>query len=315
MPAELIRFNNVTKELGDKLVLENINLTIEQGDILGIIGPSGSGKTTLLNTLIGFHEPDDGDVLFRLSLTEKLRSVHTHLLEVKKNFGFTSQVLSFYPKLTAAENVKHFGYLYGITGNVIDANMGNLFSFTHLEPHKHKLAEHLSGGQQRRLDIACGLIHRPRILIMDEPTSDLDPLLKEEMMQMIKEINKQGVTIILSSHYLDGIERICNRIVILNDGRIVEQGTMAEIKRAAGQSDVIRVQSTNNNTLAVAWLAQRLPIDEITEKSNELIVRTTETETALMEMVTAAKERRVKITKLDVQKPTLKEIFEVLTKK
>ncbi len=308
---ELIRVQNLSKELNGQLILDDVSFAVEKGDIFGIVGQSGSGKTTLLNTLIGFLEPDGGEVLFSLDGTG-YKPLHSHLAEVKKNFGFTTQLYSFYPRLTAAENFTYFSRLHNVPAKVIKSNMDNLFNFVNLGEYKNRRAEHLSVGMQRRLDIACGLANKPKILILDEPTADLDMIMKDEIMNLIKTTNEQGTTVVLSSHFLEGIEKICNKIAILRKGKLIQCGSMEEIKNSLDQSDAIHIESSDNSVLLKE--APSLRIEEAIDKGKEIVLFTKETEEAIARLVLLSRRKGITINKFNIRKPSLREVFEAAVK-
>ena len=217
---EIIQLKGVDKWYRTNRVLEDINLTVEEGDVFGIIGQSGSGKTTLLNLIAGFNQPSDGDVVYFSKIDHKAKRLHKHFNKIKKHLGYMPQHTSLYPKLTVKENVMHFGQLYNVKKKTLVVNAKNLLQFTGLYDHRNKLVEHLSGGMQKRLDLTCCLTHKPKILLLDEPTADLDPVMQEDILRLIQEVNKQGITVIISSHHLESIERICNKIAILTGGTL-----------------------------------------------------------------------------------------------
>ncbi|MBN1275128.1 ABC transporter ATP-binding protein [Candidatus Woesearchaeota archaeon] len=237
MPEEFFRVRNVKKAFGNHLVLSGVNLDVHKGEILGIIGTSGSGKTTLLHVLIGFLKPDKGEVRILLEPphralgTPTYKDVHKHLSLVKQVFGFASQIPSFYDNLTVLENLKYFGSLYDLPKYTIQTNMKILLHLMDLEQARKLLGKNLSGGMERRLDIACALIHDPAVLILDEPTADLDPVLRNHIYDLIRKINNKETTIVLASHHLSDLERVCDRIAILKDGKIFTVGTLEEIKK------------------------------------------------------------------------------------
>ena len=224
----IIKFDNYVKVYRHRVVLDNVNLEIEEGKIHGIVGMSGAGKTTLLNSMIGFVQPDAGDVLFNLN--GQFKSVYSHPLVINRMFGFSSQHPSVYPQLSVEENLSHFGSLYDVPRKLKYDSIKHLLDLTNLEDARHKLANQLSGGMQKRLSIACALVHSPEILILDEPTSDLDPILRKQTWNIVKEVNKQGKTVIVTSHFLDEVEAFCDDVAVLNDGRVVEQGSLDELK-------------------------------------------------------------------------------------
>ena len=193
---DLIRIENVTKKFGKHTVLNNLSLSIPDQGIFGIMGLSGCGKTTLLNIMIGFWQPDSGKVFF------KSLEVHKNQKIINQIFGFATQDGSVYPKLTVVENLRYFGKLYNMEYSDIERRIPEILKLVELEDSKNVLAEELSTGMYRRLDIACSIIHNPKVLILDEPTGNLDPVLRKKVMAMIKRINDQGTNVIITSHLL-----------------------------------------------------------------------------------------------------------------
>jgi ABC-2 type transport system ATP-binding protein len=194
MQEPLIVVDKLGKSFGRKKVLSNVSFEVKPGEIIGMIGASGSGKTTLLNMLIGFISPDTGDVKYKepQMIADKpiYKSVFKQQKKFKNIYGFAAQLPSFYEKLTVKENLYYFGELYSLSKEVLHSNVHSLLKLIDLEAASNQLGKNLSGGMERRLDIACALIHNPQVLIMDEPTSDLDPLLRRSIWALIK-TNKQ----------------------------------------------------------------------------------------------------------------------------
>ncbi|MBD3354724.1 ATP-binding cassette domain-containing protein, partial [Candidatus Woesearchaeota archaeon] len=236
----LIKFKNMTRGFKDKKVLKNISLEIKKGEIFGIIGMSGSGKTTLLNTLIGFLDPEKGDIYYYNKKTKKHEPISEDPLEKRKMFGFATQMPSFYPKLTIEENLDHFGSLYNLKSKTRKKNIKRLLKMIGLKSEKDLLAQTLSGGMEKRLGIACALIHDPDVLILDEPTANLDPVLREETWELVEKINRSGTTVIVASHLLDELEPICGRIGILHNHSLVKIGTPDQLKGKYSKNEEIR---------------------------------------------------------------------------
>ncbi len=226
----IIKIQNLNKQFHNKEILKNINLSIKKKEIFGLIGMSGSGKTTLLNLIIGFHYADFGKIYYNHG--NKLIESNKDLALMRQKIGFAPQEPSFYPKLTALENLEHFGSLYNISHSVILANANALLKLTRLEQSKHTLAQELSFGMQKRLGIICALIHKPELIILDEPTADLDPILREEILSLILKIKKKGITVIIASHFLDDMEEICDRVAIIKNGRIIKCASVKDIKKS-----------------------------------------------------------------------------------
>ncbi len=313
---ELIQLKGVSKEYRTNKVLEDINITIQEGDIFGIIGQSGSGKSTLLNLIAGFLRPSEGEVLYFSKIDHQPKDLQRHFHKIKRHMGFTPQHSSFYPKLTVKENLLHFGQLYGIEKNTLIANAKNLLQFTGLYEHRDKLAEHLSGGMQKRLDLACSLIHKPKVLLLDEPTADLDHLLQEDIIRLIQEVNKQGITIVIASHHLESFERICSNIVILNQGKVHSAGNIEEIRKPYLKENITITIKTGQDKERIIALAKRLPLKKIVDQGHQLVLYPTEAGIALNSLLQIIKEEQLYLHDIDLRKPSLNEIFEkIITNK
>lgn len=320
--STIIEINNLTKTFGKHKVLDNLNLKINSGDIFGIIGMSGSGKTTLLNTLIGFYKPEDGDILFHpskslVSDSKSMKSVFKNLKMVKKSFGFATQNPSLHMKLTVQENLDHFGDLYGLTKDIKNNNIDNLLQLTGLESARHTIAANLSGGMQKRLGIACALIHKPSVLILDEPTADLDPILRKQIWQLIKKINQQGTTIIISSHFVDEIQTLCDQIGILNYGSVVKSGSPNQLRGIYTSSDEIHLETLSGNyTGLMTYLNTKahLKVTKMIKQEHKLLIYTEKAEKTLHDILHYLETKKESLIDVDVNKPSLAEVFSALAK-
>ncbi len=314
----LFKVEKVSKIYGNRYILNNINFEVYGGEILGIIGTSGSGKTTLLNMLSGFIKPDKGNIYYRDShlisanKTEDFRNVSKHQNQLKRGYGFAAQVPSFYPNLTVKENLHYFGSLYNLTKQAIKINTENLLQLVGLTQSQHVLAQDLSGGMQRRLDIACSLIHNPHILMLDEPTADLDPILGHKIWSLLHIINQKGTTIILASHHLSELEEVCNRIVILQEGRIAAIGKPEEIKAKSQLQESIILQSYPGNYNKIIENLKKLNLNDIqnyTIKENKLFIQTLKPREIIHKVLNATTEAEEKVIDVEIIKPTLDKVF------
>ena len=246
----IYKTEHFSKIFGDRYILNDINLKINQGEIFGIIGTSGSGKSTLLHSLVGFLKSDKGDIKFRnvnmlnTKDAESFRSIYKHQKELKRLYGFAAQTPSFYPNLSVLENLCYFGTLYNLSKEAIRSNIEYLLNLVGLTQSQHVLAKELSGGMQRRLDIACSLIHDPKILLLDEPTADLDPVLSSKIWNLLRIINQRGTTIILASHHIIELDRLCDRVAIIKDGMIRAIGKPEEIKSKKLPRESVHIRSS-----------------------------------------------------------------------
>jgi ABC-2 type transport system ATP-binding protein len=312
--AAALKVQNLTKELGKRIILDNIDFEVKEGEIFGIIGMSGSGKTTLLNHLIGFYEPDEGTIFYQSNT--KLQDLKKHGTEVKRTFGFSPQTPSFYPKLTVEENLLHFAALHQVKGDDFKSNMNNLLELTKLKEHKDKLAEYLSGGMQRRLSIICGLIHKPKVLILDEPTADLDPVLREEAWSLIQSINKLGTTIVVASHFLEELEVVCDRVAIIHESKMISYGTIEEIKDRYGEKTVeIQVQTDKKYFPLIIANINRANVMKVNDGKDILTLYTQKPKDTLYELAQLLRNQTIQAYGLEVHRPTLKEVFESISLK
>jgi len=299
---------NVTKLFGKNIILEDINLNIPYGSIFGIIGISGSGKTTVLRALIGFLKPEKGTVLFQSLNFRKNRT------EMIRQFGFAAQDKSFYSKLTVKENLIYFGIQYDMSYHEIEKKIPETLKLVGLEGVENMLAAHLSSGMQKRLDIACAIIHEPKVLILDEPTEDLDLRLRKEILNLLKKINKEkNVTIVLTSHLLREIEPVCSRIAILHNKRIQKIGTIDSLREDFSHNTEIHVESFPGKYGRMIKELGKHKIKAVS-KGHEMIIYTKKAESILSSVMNMLKKRGEKLIELDITKPTLEEIFEEITK-
>lgn len=310
MKTPLIEVKKVTKIFGKNIVLSEIDLSIPQNKIFGIIGESGSGKTTLLKAMIGFVRPDSGEIIF------ENKEVSKNMQSIRDRFGFASQDNCFYPKLTIRENLEFFGTLYGISKELIQINIKKLLKFVELEKSENVVAENLSSGMQRRLDIACSLINNPKVLIMDEPTQDLDPVLRKEIVNLIRKINENGTTVILTSHLLFEAEVLCDEIAILHEGKILEVGTPDQLKSMYSKNQEIHLETNPGRyDLVLRHLKGEKYIQHVEHKGHKIIIYTPKAEQVLKRLLMLISRLNEELVDVDLRKPSLNEVFESLVTK
>jgi len=260
----------VIKKLSKKYrsfdALKNVNLSIKEGEIFGLLGPNGAGKSTLIHILGGLVKPTSGNVFIKgLDISKKLS-------ETKKMIGIALQENSFYESLSVKENIMYFGSLYGIDKKTLEDRTEYLLELFTLSSKKDTAAGKLSGGMRKKLNIICSLIHDPEILILDEPTAGLDPVSKRNLWEIIKRINETNTTIIITSHLMEDIEALCNRIAIIVSGTIIAEGTLNELKRFI-QMTILRITVNPYKIKEVREILNRINIDfEIFD--NVVMIRT-----------------------------------------
>ncbi len=302
-----IQFQNIKKRFGKNEVLIGVNLEIPYGERFGIIGVSGSGKSTLLNILIGFLRANKGSIYYNL------RDILKEKKMVRKTFGFAAQDGSFYEDLTVIENLRYFGTLYGMSKYDIDKRSDGLLSLVGLTKAKKTLGKNLSRGMQKRLDIACAMIHEPKVLILDEPTEDLDPMRRKDILLLIKKINVRGTTIIITSHILSEIESICTKIGILHGGKIIETGSPADLKGRYYRNDEIHIETEPGNYNKIVQKLKKRYVDEVEVHEHKMVVKTPQVDKVLDDLLKAIRMSKEKVLDINVSKPSLEEVFTALT--
>ncbi len=233
----MISVNNITKNFGGISALSDLTFTVNKGEIFGIVGPDGAGKSTLLRLISGILYPDKG------SITINDVNVHENTFRIKENLAYMPQRFGLYEDLTVEENLFFFGRLFGVKKKGIAERVIKLYDFSRLGPFKNRLAGNLSGGMKQKLGLACSLIHSPDIILLDEPTNGVDPVSRREFWKILYDLLTEGVTIIVSTPYLDEAER-CTRVALMYSGRLLTLGTPSEIKSTVKDS-LLEVISTD----------------------------------------------------------------------
>lgn len=218
----IIEVKELSKSYKDNKAVDNISFNVEQGRIYGILGPNGAGKSTTIKMLAGLLSQDSGTIVYEGDSTIEKWS---------KNIGLVPQNIAIYDELTAKENISFFVSLYGITGKEKEERIAQTLKFVGLEDVKDKPAKEYSGGMKRRLNIACAIVHAPKLIIMDEPTVGIDPQSRNYILESVKNLNKHGTSVIYTSHYMEEVEAICDRIIILDKGRIILNDEKDNIKK------------------------------------------------------------------------------------
>jgi ABC-2 type transport system ATP-binding protein len=312
-PDSVLLLSSITKSFGQTLILSDVNLEFKKQDIIGIIGLSGSGKTTLLNLITGFLVPDDGKILYKDLKKGQVYDVLESKAELTRLFGLAPQKPSFYHKLTVWENLDYFASLYNMRYAERKKRILSLLELVNLEHAHDTLGEKLSGGMQRRLGIACSLVHDPEILILDEPTADLDPILRKEIWALIQKINRQGKTILLTSHFLNEVEDLCTKIGVLNKHKICAYGTKKELEKGFSQEEVVKVlfKSKDYSKFIQKIQKEDLSVVQIDIKRDFLLIRTKNTQ-AVIKFIMNYLEKNSKEEMLDFElnKPSLNQLFE-----
>ena len=224
--AAAVVVTNLAKNFNGRKALDGVSLELREREVLGLLGPNGAGKSTLVRTIMGRVKPNGGEVMIFGRRAPAGDNV------AREQVGIVPQEIALYPLLTARENLTVFGRYYGLDGTSLDSAIAESLAWAGLAERASDITKTLSGGMKRRLNMAAGVIHKPRILLLDEPTVGIDPQSRERIYQMIETLRAGGVSLIYTTHYMEEAERLCDRIAIIDHGKIIAQGTKDELVRS-----------------------------------------------------------------------------------
>lgn len=305
-----IKVKNVTKRFNDKLVLNNIDFEIKKGDIFGLIGPNGAGKSTLINIITGLLKPSSGDIEIGG------HSVLKETVKAKEYIGLVPQELAIMETMSAYDNLEYFGAFYGLGGKLLKERIAEALEVTGLRERKKEKVKKFSGGMKRRLNLAIAIMHRPKILIMDEPTVGVDPQSRNCIFEFIKKVNrKNNTTVIYTSHYMEEVESLCNDIFILDLGKEIASGSKQEIKSMANIHGTVRfkVKDYNEEFIFMIKKLQGVKDGFIVDDTINLLID--ENNFVLEDLLKLAADNDKKIISFNLEEASLEEVFLSLTGK
>ncbi len=227
--------SRLRRSFGDRVAVDDLSLRIDDGERYGLLGPNGAGKTTAISMICGLLRPDAG----RIMVGD--REVTTDAVEARREIGFVPQEIAVYGDLTAAENLRLFGRLHGSRGAELDRRVAETLELLGLAGRAHDRAETFSGGMQRRLNIGIGLLHRPSLLVLDEPTVGVDPQSRNAILDAVERLAADGMSLLYTTHYMEEAERLCDRVGILDEGVMIAEGSRRELVAELGQLDRLRL--------------------------------------------------------------------------
>lgn len=306
----MIHIENLVKRYGELVALDHLNLDIREGEIFGLLGPNGSGKTTAINCLLALLKYDKG------TITIFGKPMHPDSYEIKKQIGVVPQNIAVFDQMTVYENIDYFCGLYVPEKTRRKALVEEAIAFAGLEDYKKMLPRKLSGGLLRRLNIACGIAHQPRLIIMDEPTVAVDPQSRNKILEGILELNKKGATVIYTSHYMEEVEQICSRIVIMDHGRSIASGTTEELKQMIKTAETICIENislTQEQLDELGTLPHIFQVDYTPEQT--LTVKCTNAKHNLIRVLNYLQNQEISFGRVFSEQPTLNDVFLEITGK
>ena len=307
----MIHIENLVKRYGEVLALDHLNLDITEGEIFGLLGPNGSGKTTAINCLLALLKYDKGEI------TVFGEPMHLDSYEQKRQIGIVPQNVAVFEQMSVYENIDYFCGLYVKEKQKRRELVEEAIAFVGLEDYRKMLPRKLSGGLLRRLNIACGIAHQPRLIILDEPTVAVDPQSRNKILEGIVALNKKGSTIIYTSHYMEEVEQICTRIVIMDHGRCIASGTKEELKQMIKTGETICIEGvmlTDGQIEAIRALPHVFQTDYKQEESR-LVIKCTSAKHNLIRVLNYLQQEEVPFGRVFSELPTLNDVFLEITGK
>lgn len=304
----MLKANELSKSYKDVKALSGISIEVKKGELYGLLGPNGAGKSTCINILSSLIKPDFGEVFYDgKPLSENIKNCRQLL-------GVVPQEIALYEELSAFENLIFWGKLYGIKGKALETKINELLKMMGLfDRRKHKVKTY-SGGMKRRINIAAALLHNPDIVFMDEPTVGIDPQSRNLIFEVIEQLHAKGLTMIYTTHYMEEAERLCDRIGIIDEGRILREGTLDELRKASSIKEEITLKFSNPEKTDLSSLKgkheQNLILNE-----HELILSSNQSDVDLPLLIQDCLVSQLKIENISISNVNLESIFLELTGK
>ncbi|GGG89743.1 ABC transporter ATP-binding protein [Paenibacillus radicis (ex Gao et al. 2016)] len=304
-----VKFRDVVKKYDTILTVNHLNFDIAEGEVFGLLGPNGAGKSTTIEMLAGLLEINSGDI------TVDGFSIRKQPLEVKKRIGIVPQELAIYEGLSARDNVTFFARLYGLSGKLLKERVDEALRFVGLLERAKDLPSTFSGGMKRRLNIACAIMHRPKLIVMDEPTVGIDPQSRNHILESVRELNRLGSTIIYTSHYMEEIEALCSRIGIMDEGKLIAIGTKEQLKKQSGQEERLVFEVERSNAQALSEMTEHPAVkrceEQAEDKTIEVVVK--DSPSVLQDLLFILQKHGIGLRKITRVEPNLETLFLQMT--
>ena len=300
---------NIVKYYDDEhCALDGLNLDINEGEVLGLLGPNGAGKTTAIHVLCGLSSYDMGEVMLFGQPQDPTN------LKIRKYLGLVTQEVTVFKELTAKENLQYFGGLYGLKGRELADNIEEVLEFVELSDRANKKPGTFSGGMQRRLNIACSLVHRPKFLIMDEPTVAIDPQSRNHILESVKKIAARGTSILYTSHYMEEVEAISTRVVVMDSGRAIANGTVDQLIKAIQREEKTRITPFAPTNVLTDQLRMVPGVLSVEYTGTDYVISSTPGSENLNRILEVA-QHHGGVSNVTADKPDLEDVFLTLTGK
>ncbi|MBQ8281087.1 MAG: ABC transporter ATP-binding protein [Lachnospiraceae bacterium] len=303
----IIKIEKLVKRYGELVAVDHLSLDIKEGEIFGLLGPNGSGKSTTINCILSLLEFDKG------SIEVFGKEMKPESYDIKKEIGIIMQNVAVFDDLTVYENIDYFCGLYISDKAIRQELVKEAIEFTGLEEFTKFYPKKLSGGLLRRLNIACGIAHKPKLIILDEPTVAVDPQSRNKILEGIKKLNEEGATVIYTSHYMEEVEILCSRIAIMDKGRIVAQGTKEELKEMIDLGETITLDVSPLSDEILTEIGRLPHVMDVNHTDNLLTIKFSKGSHNLLRLLDLLKDKQVPFGNIHSEQPTLNDVFLTIT--
>lgn len=304
-----IEVKNLTKQYTQLKAVDNLSFEVHEGEILGLLGPNGSGKTTTINCILSLLNYNNGSIkIFG-------KEMKPNSYDIKSKIGVIFQDIAVFEELTVWENIDYFCGLYIKDKKTRNQYIEDAVKLVGLEDFKKFRPKQLSGGLLRRLNIACGIAHKPKLIFLDEPTVAVDPQSRNNILDGIKTLRNNGATIVYTTHYMEEVEILCDRVIILDKGKVIASGTCDELKELANIDEKINVEIINLSNEILEKIKKLDNIDNVTYFNDNLVISYKSGKNNLLDLINFLNKQNVKYSKIFSERPTLNDVFLELTGK
>lgn len=305
----MLKVENLYKNFGNVNAVDGISFEVKQGEVFGLLGPNGAGKSTTISMVSTLTKPTDGRILFEGS------DIINNPANIRKSLGVVPQDIALYPTLSGYENLVFWGNIYGLKGKELKNRIDEVSEIIGINGRIKDRIDKYSGGMKRRLNIGAALLHKPELLIMDEPTVGIDPQSRNHILDTVLELNKQGMTIIYTSHYMEEVEYLCSRLCIMDQGKIIASGTQQELVELIDEKAQINIKSDMVENALLDSLIKIEGIADVRSDKDLISVYGENADVLLAEIVSSFSKNKNRIESIDVKKPNLEAVFLHLTGK
>ena len=306
---KVIEVKNLTKKYKKLKAVDNLSFDVYEGEILGLLGPNGSGKSTTINCILSLLKTNKGSIkIFGQEMSP-------NSYDIKEKIGVIFQDVAVFEELNVYDNIDYFCGLYIKDKKLRKKYIDEAIALVGLEEFRHFYPKQLSGGLLRRLNIACGIAHKPKIIFLDEPTVAVDPQSRNNILEGIKKLRDNGATIVYTTHYMEEVEILCDRVIIIDKGNIIASGTNDELKKKANIEEKISVEVMNLSENIIDQINSFKNVDEVTYKDNVLLITYLKGKNNLVELTDFMKKEKIEYNNIIMMRPTLNDVFLELTGK